>query len=346
MEGDKSHCTSKIIPGYFNPLPPHGGRLTSKTLDQLSSPFQSTPSAWRETAVERIYHNVNSFQSTPSAWRETLVLGLIQDVCSISIHSLRMEGDWTRLLSPIRQIYFNPLPPHGGRLCKRLHCNPPNTFQSTPSAWRETPPWLCRACILCHFNPLPPHGGRHPIYAGKIEWNTFQSTPSAWRETERNGCATIPLNHFNPLPPHGGRRLVLLTTSQHRPKFQSTPSAWRETLRPDTNIQFPLFQSTPSAWRETGGQTKTVRREGISIHSLRMEGDVERNGCATIPLNHFNPLPPHGGRLPVAVCVHNHRTQFQSTPSAWRETYGTVTGYSETIFQSTPSAWRETTPQM
>ena len=34
------------------------------------------------------------------------------------------------------------------------------------------------------------------------------------------------------------------------------------------------FQSTPSAWRET-----------------------ERNGCATIPLNHFNPLPPHGGRL-------------------------------------------------
>ena len=39
----------------------------------------------------------------------------------------------------------------------------------------------------------------------------------------------------------------------------------------------------------------------ISIHSLRMEGDVhagEQVNCAV----DFNPLPPHGGRLPV-VCV-------------------------------------------
>ena len=35
---------------------------------------------------------------------------------SISIHSLRMEGDLTRADSPIISLYFNPLPPHGGRL--------------------------------------------------------------------------------------------------------------------------------------------------------------------------------------------------------------------------------------
>ena len=26
-----------------------------------------------------------------------------------------MEGDWTRSRNKIMQIYFNPLPPHGGR---------------------------------------------------------------------------------------------------------------------------------------------------------------------------------------------------------------------------------------
>ena len=34
-----------------------------------------------------------SFQSTPSAWRETSSCPIIRNICSISIHSLRMEGD-------------------------------------------------------------------------------------------------------------------------------------------------------------------------------------------------------------------------------------------------------------
>ena len=250
MEGDKSHCTSKIIPGYFNPLPPHGGRLTSKTLDQLSSPFQSTPSAWRETAVERIYHNVNSFQSTPSAWRETLVLGLIQDVCSISIHSLRMEGDWTRLLSPIRQIYFNPLPPHGGRLCKRLHCNPPNTFQSTPSAWRETERNGCATIPLNHFNPLPPHGGRLD-----------------------RGVTSATVSHFNPLPPHGGRLSIQTQIYSFHYFNPLPPHGGRPADRPKRSA-VKVFQSTPSAWRETSRETVVPPFPStISIHSLRMEGD-------------------------------------------------------------------------
>ena len=33
----------------------------------------------------------------------------------ISIHSLRMEGDWSvRAFAP-SPVHFNPLPPHGGR---------------------------------------------------------------------------------------------------------------------------------------------------------------------------------------------------------------------------------------
>ena len=56
------------------------------------------------------------------------------------------------------------------------------------------------------------------------------------------------------------------------------------------------FQSTPSAWRETGFVGKFQTTSNISIHSLRMEGDLHLNGAS---------------ELIVA---------FQSTPSAWRET--------------------------
>ena len=55
--------------------------------------------------------------------------------------------------------------------------------------------------------------------------------------------------------------------------FQSTPSAWRETNGSYLNRAFLEFQSTPSAWRETLHHLQAGRRHGISIHSLRMEGD-------------------------------------------------------------------------
>ena len=79
---------------------------------------------------------------------------------------------------------------------------------------------------------------------------------------------------------------------------------------------------------------------------------------------HFNPLPPHGGRPQLIfsdlstpdISIHSLRMEgdlivfvaellafiFQSTPSAWRET--DITGEKEIpgAFQSTPSAWRET----
>ena len=35
-----------------------------------------------------------------------------------------------------------------------------------------------------------------------------------------------------------------------------------------------VFQSTPSAWRETAGNDDSVKFLNISIHSLRMEGDI------------------------------------------------------------------------
>ena len=124
------------------------------------------------------------FQSTPSAWRETYVSSDAFAASYISIHSLRMEGDrphprWTQFRS-----HFNPLPPHGGRhwidgffdkfakisihslrmegdAYSTMLFSTIKSFQSTPSAWRET----------------------HTAEQYDGQENAFQSTPSAWRET-------------------------------------------------------------------------------------------------------------------------------------------------------------------
>ena len=117
-----------------------------------------------------------------------------------------MEGDPQRSGISTTLLYFNPLPPHGGR---------PKVFQqisksidiSIHSLRMEGDRWICRSVsALFHFNPLPPHGGRRRIewvaaflcgisihslrmegdqndfFAAFLEY-VFQSTPSAWRET-------------------------------------------------------------------------------------------------------------------------------------------------------------------
>ena len=65
--------------------------------------------------------NETAFQSTPSAWRETVNRCLTSIEIPISIHSLRMEGDPCREHGFRERLYFNPLPPHGGRLVCRYH---------------------------------------------------------------------------------------------------------------------------------------------------------------------------------------------------------------------------------
>ena len=145
---------------YFNPLPPHGGRHATNTTDHNGRKFQSTPSAWRET-FRSLQKSISwIFQSTPSAWRETNTECVVMRLHSISIHSLRMEGDQRVQTGATIHAYFNPLPPHGGRhLCccdLTLQCG-----ISIHSLRME-------GDRRCHtdgkgspnFNPLPPHGGR------------------------------------------------------------------------------------------------------------------------------------------------------------------------------------------
>ena len=124
--------------GYFNPRPPRGGRLVQYIADNISSVFQSTPSARRATFLELVVVNgrkisihalreegdcrlsksqrcISLFQSTPSARRATRVVVAIRFPPLISIHALREEGDCGGPHPPHPPQYFNPRPPRGGR---------------------------------------------------------------------------------------------------------------------------------------------------------------------------------------------------------------------------------------
>ena len=126
-----------------------------------------------------------------------------------------------------------------------------------------------------HFNPLPPHGGRRILRSNTTDKKT----------------------HFNPLPPHGGRRRKTCYEVFADLRFQSTPSAWRETGWGADMAAEKQFISIHSL-RMEGDQRlgKSPEPRNISIHSLRMEGDNRRQQPQA-KASHFNPLPPHGGRL-------------------------------------------------
>ena len=176
------------------------------------------------------FSRIHAFQSTPSAWRETHS-DRIHDGCkTISIHSLRMEGDHLPHPSAkLLNISIHSLRMEGD-LVLGMYSIRVLGFQSTPSAWRET-----------------------NVSDAQPEDRTFQSTPSVWRETPINREHRRTRINFNPLPPYGGRPTL---------NFRLTAEE--------------KFQSTPSVWRETTSMSCVQAKNIISIHSLRMEGDSQR----------------------------------------------------------------------
>ena len=168
-----------------------------------------------------------------------------------------------------------------------------------------------------YFNPLPPYGGRRPAGCWTIHRTSFQSTPSVWRETTGVDAPQASLAFQSTPSVWRETTLTIITSSDD--SFQSTPSVWRETYDNKLSALFQAgFQSTPSVWRETdlpchrslhpthfnplppyGGRLAAaidiLGGDTISIHSLRMEGDIFLRSCFHLP-EHFNPLPPYGGR--------------------------------------------------
>ena len=147
-----------------------------------------------------------------------------------------------------------------------------HTFQSTPSAWRET------------------YGSK--LTAPRRE--AFQSTPSAWRETLIDSTAlpadvisihslrmegdppplisSVSDTHFNPLPPHGGRRPELRCKRPHRNFNPLPPHGGRLVKRLVSDLMQEISIHSLRMEGDDHGVT-SARINPISIHSLRMEGD-------------------------------------------------------------------------
>ena len=109
------------------------------------------------------------------------------------------------------------------------------------------------------------------------------------------------------------------TTDHCNFAFQSTPSVWRETDVKQFAKRGLLFQSTPSVWRETVEKNSINPIYGISIHSLRMEGDTTADAAAAIRFISIHSLRMEGDFI-ICLAI-NIFISFQSTPSVWRETY-------------------------
>ena len=168
------------------------------------------------------------FQSTPSAWRET-AHGKCYAICeNISIHSLRMEGD-----SSLPSMMHNPLlfqsTPSAWRETPPI-CNifSDPVFQSTPSAWRETVRGVKvpdKLDISIHSlrmegDPdvfIPCHDRNFiSIHSLRMEGDPYPD----WRSTDK-------VISIHSLRMEGDQSILLRITSSG--SFQSTPSAGRVT---------------------------------------------------------------------------------------------------------------------
>ena len=130
------------------------------------------------------------------------------DVCEyISIHALRVEGDYMLTGTDDTAENFYPRPPGGGR----QHAPPSNVLTN---------------CISIH--------------ALRVEGD------------QQHFFLLVRLVDFYPRPPGGGRLKVSTVKAPHTYIFLSTPSGWRATSTVREILHnVHTFLSTPSGWRAT-----------------------------------------------------------------------------------------------
>ena len=126
----------------------------------------------------------------------------------------------------------------------------------------------------------------------------FLSTPSGWRATLVPRADRRRRGHFYPRPPGGGRHSILITTPRWKRNFYPRPPGGGR-LSTSTPIWRSLYfyPRPPGGGRLAGGEFPNLPA-GISIHALRVEGDL-----FIWRIKSINQL-------------------FLSTPSGWRATTG------------------------
>ena len=184
--------------------------------DKLEALFLSTPSEWRATeSIKPTRVRRQDFYPRPPGGGRLYRAAIVPPMFRISIHALRVEGDWTSRTAALTARYFYPRPPGGGR----------------PGAMRR---YFDATSISIHALRVEGDGialgYRDPsisisIHALRVEGDkitkvlttwycTFLSTPSGWRATDLRLSLFCSIPHFYPRPPGGGRQ-------QKRTKFSS-----------------------------------------------------------------------------------------------------------------------------
>ena len=101
-------------------------------------------------------------------------------------------------------------------------------------------------------------------------------------------------------------------------RFQPAPPARRATTRLPGPLGALRFQPAPPARRATRPLPEQRYGRSISTRAPRTEGDIRRRRPEQ-PSTNFNPRPPHGGRLVMAV-EKDDKDLFQPAPPARRAT--------------------------
>ena len=207
-----------------------------------------------------------------------------------------MEGDKLDVDHNGKLDYFNPLPPHGGRHLQTDGWIFPKTFQSTPTAWRETNidnvGYLRYRLISIHSLRME---GDHYNYLHDL--GAFDiSIHSLRMEGDLPVVISTTILHISihSLRMEGDCR-NFTSNSQKRISIHSLRMEGDVILYTFSHC-FMYFNPLPPHGGRLILDALTTGLCIISIHSLRMEGDnapeSEKNAIAD-----FNPLPPHGGRL-------------------------------------------------
>ena len=200
-----------------------------------------------------------------------------------------------------------------------LHAKRLILFLSTPSGWRATT-----------INANCPGDDEISIHALRVEGDYINKL----EETHRNIS-------IHALRVEGD--LLFVVFEQLFGAFLSTPSGWRATLPIDWYGGADLsFLSTPSGWRATAYAGRHWLPQVISIHALRVEGDIHPVlGIVEVRKISIHALRVEGdkqklffARALIFISIHALRVEGDNVFSGDKD--------QRFVFLSTPSGWRAT----
>ena len=277
VEGDHLQKVNIFLIIYFYPRPPGGGRLACGTLCV--------------TALVYFYPR------PPGGGRPRNSRRAVRVPRHISIHALRVEGDGCRRSKTDKSSYFYPRPPGGGRPQQDTDAIGIYLFLSTPSGWRATLPQSPRSSTRSiSIHALRVEGDAH---RSKPVPNCLYFYPRPPGGGRRGGetISYLTAANFYPRPPGGGRLPDLYIMQRGGWDFYPRPPGGGRPRNYTDKDGNKRFLSTPSGWRATTRAALSGLCQTISIHALRVEGDVEQTKQKLDSL------------------------KFLSTPSGWRATH-------------------------